>query len=114
MDYKPAEVRDRATFISVLAILIDCEGSTQEKYLQRHAGYHKDFPEVILMELESRKSHMNPTSWGDRTMQSAHRWIANNWHGFKSGAVIDVEYILGEVDKPKISQRLTSVYGVEE
>ena len=41
-------------------------------------------------------------------MGSAHRHIELNWDTLNSGDVIDVEFIRGEVDAPKVSERLTT------
>jgi hypothetical protein len=38
--------------------------------------------------------------------REAHRHIASNWDDLASGAVIDCEYLRGESDAPKISERL--------
>ena len=41
-------------------------------------------------------------------MQAAHQFIESNWSKLKDGDVIDVEFIVGETDRPKISERLTA------
>jgi len=38
-------------------------------------------------------------------MTVAHAYIEKNFHNLNSGDVIDVEFILGETDKPKTSER---------
>jgi hypothetical protein len=49
-----------------------------------------------------------PREWGDRTYQIAHQYIVENWSVLESGAVVDVEHILGETDEPKVSERETA------
>lgn len=38
-------------------------------------------------------------------MQEARHYIIKHWYELVSGDVIDVEYILGEVDKSTVSER---------
>ena len=42
-----------------------------------------------------------------RTKGTAHNFIAEHWHELSDGDVIDVQFILGETDKPKASERET-------
>ena len=38
-------------------------------------------------------------------MQTAHLYIEKNFDALKDGDVVDVQFILGESDKPKTSER---------
>jgi hypothetical protein len=51
------------------------------------------------------RSAYDPYDWNDRTMQTAHNYIAKNFDDLSNGDVVDVEYILEETDEPKISER---------
>ena len=42
--------------------------------------------------------------WRDRTMQVAHDYIEKNWGDLVDGAVVDVQFILGETAAPKVSE----------
>ncbi len=42
-------------------------------------------------------------------MQVAHLYVDEHFDDLKDGDVIDVEYILNETDKPKISERVEHV-----
>gem|GEM_PF-2943358 len=52
----------------------------------------------------------DPYDWSGtpRTYREAHKYIKQNWGILESGDVIDVEFILGETDTCKISERLTA------
>lgn len=102
------EIRDRATFIPALAIKL-VPANPEERVLFKEIGYHSvSNPCIILMSL-ALPSHAARYS-GDwrgaaRTMPVAHKWIEDNWDLVMDNHVIDVEYILKEVDKPCLSLR---------
>ena len=105
MKAKMLEVRDRGTFIPVLAIEMNSafEG---DRYLLGRAGFDPNGDLVQLVYLASGKSYYDPYDWtGSRTMQVAHQYIQENFYKLVSGEVICVEYILGERSEPKISER---------
>jgi hypothetical protein len=93
------EVRDRATFIPVMAVAVN-----DGEWLFRRAGFGPT-PMVYLTHLTSNTCQYDPFAWTNRTMKTAHMHITENWHALASGAVIDVEFILGETDAPKTSER---------
>lgn len=105
---KVFEVRDRMTFLPVLAVKVGSEqpeNSRAEVYLIDRAGFGR--PLVILIRLEgSRKAEYDPFAWSDRTMHTAHLYIEDRFDELVSGDVVDVEYILQEKPTPKISERL--------
>jgi hypothetical protein len=102
------EIRDRGTCIPALAVQVGCPqwGNTPaENWLLERAGYGR--PMVILTFLEgSRNAEYDPFAWNDRTMRTAHKYIEEHFDELESGAVICVEYILGERGTPKVSERL--------
>lgn len=103
MIIKLLELRDRATNISIAAIKFNPK-ERREKAILRHSGFlPNDF--VFLVQLhDSIELQYDPWAWdGRRTMKAAHKWIADHWGKVRSGDLIDVEYILGETDKPKVS-----------
>jgi hypothetical protein len=124
MEIKMIEVRDRSTFIPMMAIRLGWEGDDQDqdRYLLRRAGYGGamlDSPRdgmqyVILVRLTGGEvsATYDPYGWDTRarTIPTAHRHLIDHWSEVKSGDVVDVEFILGEVKKPKISERLTAPF----
>lgn len=105
---KTFEVRDRGAFIPVLAVALD-PGCEADRYLIARAGFCNDALDqaeyVVVTRLADMLSEYDPECWvGSRTMQVAHRHIIKNFDDLESGAVIDVEYILGETDRPKTSE----------
>jgi hypothetical protein len=103
------EIRDRATFIPVFAFRARSETShPAETYLLSRAGYglFNDSDLVIMGRLEGHGSYYDPYAWNSRTMTTAHNFIMEKFDHLESGAVVDVEFILGETEKPKISERL--------
>lgn len=110
MEIKLFEVRDRATFVPVMAVKLGGRCTDQENWLLSMAGFGCD-PEirdyVILTNLEDAESQYDPYKWGPctRTMSEAHKYICEHFDKLKSGAVVDVEYILGESKTRKTSER---------
>lgn len=107
---KTFEIRDSGTFIPVLATKLtpSCEG---DRYLLARAGYGRttesqsEYVMVTQLAGGSGRSTSDPWEWpGHRTMLAAHKHITENFDTLASGAVVDVQFVLGEVDKPKVSE----------
>lgn len=112
---KILEIRDRSTFIVAMAVKIEPQFE-DGRYLLSRAGYGKTVAEqskyIFLCRLPDSPCLSSPQDWGGRTMPTAHKYIYDNWDDIKTGQVIDVEYILGEKSKPKLSESITSpTYG---
>lgn len=102
MKTKLFEIRDRATFVPALAIQV----SGDDGYLMRRAGFQS--PMVYLIMLATEKCRYDPYNWDNpRTMGNAHRYIEEHFDDLKDGAVVDVEFILGETKTPKESEQIT-------
>ena len=97
------EIRDRATFIPALAIEMRGTHPAAKQLLWR-AGYAPDVRYVMLVKVDGGMARYDPYDWGDRTMKTAHAWIVEHWESLSDGAVVDVEYILGETSEPKESE----------
>src|SRR6266851_1243180 len=106
MQTKLLEIRDRATFIPVMATAF----TGDEHHLFRAAGYARRQRYVMVVKLTGGHvaATYDPFQWNDlsRTMQEAHIFIENNWQAITDGQVIDVEFILGETAAPKTPQHL--------
>jgi hypothetical protein len=48
----------------------------------------------------------DPFKWSNRTMHTARRWLEEHFDEVQTGDVVDVQFILEETDKPKVSERL--------
>lgn len=113
METKLFEVRDRMTFLPVIAIKLE-PGNEPDRYLLAMAGYGlrpKSQAKYILMgKLQTGDLRNCPQDHAGyptvRTLPMAHQHIEKHWEELTSGDVIDVEFILGEVEVPKISQRI--------
>jgi hypothetical protein len=124
---KAFEIRDRGTFIPVIAIKmvpaanwpagtreeesISERVEETERYLLRRAGYGFDEPCVMLVRMDAngqvRQASYDPYGWGERTFPVAHNYIIDHFDELESGAVIDVEFLLGESKEPKQSERVS-------
>jgi hypothetical protein len=102
---KTIEIRDRLTFIPALAMRV-CGANG---YLFARGGYGQEYC-VILMRLSDCEAHYDPYDWEDRTHRVAHEWIEKNWQAIKDRDVADVEFILGETKKPKVSEGLENAH----
>ncbi|SRR5258706_8285994 len=123
MQAKLFEVRDRATFIPVLAVRMGLEFDEHrhgeqaqdeaEHWLLSRAGYGESSAEQVsyvqLIEINGGggMSHCDPYDWppGARTMTVAHLAIVSRWGELCTGAVIDVRYESGETAAPCESER---------
>lgn len=104
---KTFELRDRATFVPVLAVKLS-PGSVADQYLLRRAGYGTDDDYILMMGLDGGcdKATSDPYDWGsNRTRLICHDFIIKHWDELESGQVLDAEFIAGETDKPKVSER---------
>ena len=108
MEVKCLEVRDAMTFCPVICIR-PVPSNEQQRYLLRRDGYRGDGSEhcIIYIQPQCRGVAYDCYDWpaNPRTHRVAHNYIAQHWDELADGAVVDVEFILGETDKPKISER---------
>lgn len=107
---KTFEVRDRKTFIPVLAVKL-VPDQEAERYLFAESGFGLTKGEQATYVLMAKMSEWStsttdPFEWKDRTLQEAHNYINEHFDLLTSGEVIDIEFILGETKKPKQPQRL--------
>ncbi len=74
MEVKLLEIRDRATFLSVMAV--STVPAEEQGYLLSRVGFSLSSPCVILTRLAGESpSSADPYFWNDRTMQTAHLYI---------------------------------------
>lgn len=119
METKAFEVRDRGTFIPVLATRMlwtasrGSEAGEAEHYLLRRSGFGVP-ASVMLCRMTAngcaRDASYDAYSWDcARTMRVAHHYIVDSWETLRSGEVIDVEFILGETKTKKTSERFSDL-----
>ena len=104
------EVRDRMTFVPVMAICFDpnkIERESQDEYLLSCSGYNWRY--VLYAPLDGYnhgKINYDSVVWqGDYTHPIAHKYIETHWDELESGDVVDCEFIRGESKWPKTTQR---------
>ena len=107
---KYLEIRDRGTCIIALAFKFESAGNPKAARMLSAAGYGLSAYEqenyVMLMNISGGncEAHTDEFKWSNyRTMTTAHQYIIGNYESLKTGDLIDVQYILGETDKPKAS-----------
>ena len=104
MESKVFEIRDRLTFYAVLATKVGATDEIEEWYVNK-CGL-RGHPPVIVTKLSSLTTEAHYFAWEEgRTLQFAHRYIAENFDNLKHGGVIDVEFLKGETSVAKISLR---------
>lgn len=108
METKMFEIRDRATFMPVLATKMISD-QPAEHYLCRRLGFGEDDPLIMVTRITDSKSQYASYAWGDRTCSTAHKYIEEHFDELETGAVVDVEYILGETGKRKESEKYGGV-----
>lgn len=112
------EIRDRSTFFPLVAVemapgpvILPLNNANIDEWMAMdfllvHCGYRRDQPPLIMVfHANGGPARYDPHDWGDRTYHTAHKFIADNWRSLKSGAVIDVQFILGETSEPVTSER---------
>ena len=108
MIVKAIEIRDRNTFIPAIAIST-APANEGQRYLLQRTGYAADGRTVILMSLaEPNHAAYDPYDFpaNPRTFRVAHEWVERHFDELADGAVVDVEFILGETAAPKVSERV--------
>lgn len=109
MKTKLFEVRDRGTLMPAMATLMQSD-DLAEGWLLMRAGFGPASHGLVVLafiEVLPDQVSYDPIDWGHnpRTRQVAHQYITEHWDELKTGAVIDIEYILGESEKAKTSER---------
>jgi len=115
MEIKTLEIRDRATFIPVIAIRPGPRNEA-ERYLWGRVGFGttaaRQEQYTLVGKIGIDELHYDPRRWNNARMTEAHMYISRNWDAIENGQVIDIEYLLGETDKPKESERLLGVTNI--
>ena len=116
IETKLFEVRDRATFIPVVAI--SCARgqplNDEEDFLLGRSGYGRGVDCILLTRLSGGGANYDPYQWGNTPLQTAHSYIEANWKELISGEVIDCEVIRGESTVKKLSERVEQVIEATE
>lgn len=112
---KVFEVRDNATNIGVIATKMQPEMPAEDYQLARNGFSLQGDALILVTKLSSSESSWDAFKWrdGTRTMFEAHRYIEEHFDELKTGDVIDVRYILGETDRPAMSDSYYSTLFVE-
>ena len=110
MEIKVFELRDKGTFIPIVAIKMRKNNTPQEDYLCGRAGWERNDSRIVVMRADFNSTmqgciaQYDPAMWYDRTFQTAHEYIQQRFDNLIPGQVIDVEFILDERSAPKMSE----------
>lgn len=109
LEAKILEIRDRGTFCPCIAILFRPETVDDPvTYLMARVG--SKCRTVFFGRLYDMRLEYDPTVHGPgRTLNVAHTYCMTNWDDVRNGDVLDVEFLLGESNKRKESERCESV-----
>jgi hypothetical protein len=120
MKTKILEVTDEGTMIAMLCVDMNPpqpneldipERPKAQRYFLRRCGYPCDGrPNIAITHLaaDGDRFSNDPYFWGGRTRPVAHQYIIEHWAELKDGDVVDVAFILGETEKPKVSERVSA------
>lgn len=105
MKIKLLEIRDEATLIIAFCVDMNPDNEFQRKALRRY-GYPCDGrPNILITHATGgQRADNDPYAWGGRTYPVAHKYIIQNWETLNEGDVVDVSFILGETQAPKVSE----------
>ena len=101
------EVRDRGTFMPVMAIKLVPDNIADELLLRASGYRYEEHAAIIVVYLEKGTAANSPYEWkegGARTLPTAHSYIEKHFDEMKSGDVIDCEFITGETTELKKSE----------
>lgn len=111
MKTKTFEIRDASTFIPVIATKMEpaCEA---DRYLFARSGFGVEaanqaaYVFLACIDGGDGRATSDPYMWpgGARTMPTAHQYIIDHFDELESGAVVDVEFIMGLTPAPKVSE----------
>jgi hypothetical protein len=113
MEVKLFEVRDRGTFLPVMVTKFRANTEAEAFILHRAGGlgspeaFSTFFLELNSLENGSADPYIHPSD----TRKIAHQYIEQHWDQLSTGDVIDVEYITGQTDATKVSERFGYPYG---
>jgi hypothetical protein len=104
---KTIEIRDRGTFVPALLVRLD-PTDERDRWLLARAGFGTT-PEaqreyVLLINLVKDAPYDAYGHGPARTLGIAHQHVIEHFEQIENGAVVDVEFILGETTKPKVSE----------
>jgi hypothetical protein len=104
---KTIEIRDAMTFIPAMAIKM-IAGNDADLFLLGRAGFVSAFlaPRIMFVWIARGRAEWDPNAWTSRTIGIAHQYVQDHFDELKSGAVVDVEFILKITSKPKESERI--------
>lgn len=104
METKIFEVRDRVTFISVMATKCSSNDELENAHLIKN-GFSNSIPLVLVGRLGKGEHTYYPDDWGynPRTMYVAHKYIEEKFDELNTGEVVDVQFILGETSEKEKS-----------
>ncbi len=105
MILKVLEIRDDCTHIPSLAMQMVAENEVQAYYIHDRCGHPRNGNSIMLMMLDNGRATNDPYEWGSRTMSVAHNYIIDHFAELRDGDVVDVQYILGETQVKKLSER---------
>lgn len=110
LEAKLFELRDRGTFIPVLAIKLKGKGngSINDKILERAGLNYPGSYSILLWDLNNNRGFVDCRDWPGapmiRTFPVCHRHIEQCFDSLKHGSVIDIEYLMRETIIPKESE----------
>ncbi len=105
-DVKVFELRDRMTTISIMCVRIDLSEVTEpDRFIIRRAGWGSNAKAIYMINLSTCQCIFEPGRWNSHTYDTAHQYVEEHWDELQGGEVIDAEYIRGESEKPKESER---------
>lgn len=100
MEIKLFELRDEGTHIPIFAFSTNSH-ATRESLIFQRAGFLKGSGLIIMGALTGTEQSYDPDQWeGGRSMRIIHQYLCKHWDDLRSGDLLDVRYIMGEVDKP--------------
>lgn len=103
MKTKLFEVRDRGTTLVLMATRLGSRTYIESQMLVR-CGFVSTEDYVLIGALDGGKFDVTYDKFDhrhSRTKFAAYGYIQDNWDRLETGAVIDVEFILGETAQPK-------------
>lgn len=77
-------------------------GTERKQKILERAGYY-GCERVLVTDIQSKKSSIDPFYWNNEDIEKAHLYIAEHFQEIQDNQVLDLMYLAGETATPRDS-----------
>lgn len=101
IESKIFEIRDKGTYIPILAVLMESNDPAENYHLKRFSWSH-----IYVFKIANGEPVFK-WEWEGRRISVIYPHITKHWYELQSGSVIDIQVLLGETTEPATSEMIT-------